>query len=119
MSSEQETYTLFNLYEKGLLSGQTLLSKLGHDPAKEAEQIKKERKDGTEIPRGLGEIRRDDASLVSMRIEQARRNLEVLTKFVSLALSDKIALSNVCEFEKVKEAIDNSVKAMDDVQNIK
>lgn len=119
MSSEQNTHTLFNLYEKGLLSGQTLLSKLGHDPEKEATQIKKEREDITEIPRGLGEIRRDDASLVSMRIEQARRNLEALTRFVGLVINDKIALANVCEFKKVKEAIDNSVKAMDDVQNIK
>jgi hypothetical protein len=119
MSSEQETYTLFNLYEKGLLSGQTLLSKLGFDPEKETTQIKKEREDGDEIPRGLGEIRRDDASLVSMRVEQARRNLEALTKFVSLALGDKIAMANICEFEKVKQAIDNSVKAMDDVSNIK
>ena len=88
--TEQEKQWFLQLYERGLISGKTLLKKVGIDPEQEV-TVK----------------RSDDSYIALQRIEQARRNVEALSRLASYA--DKV---------KVEEALKLNIKIMNEVENL-
>ena len=108
-----ETSDLFNnqfayqkakeLYEKGLLSKNTLLKIAGFDP----EEEKKE----------SAESSIEKVAVVSNRVEQARRNIEVLSKILLTPATIRDALEK--DFETLKEVFRFNLLILKEVDKIK
>ena len=99
------------LYERGLISAKTVLEAYNFDADQE---IKRKEDDITQIhPQNLGHKKESPLMIQSTRIEQARRNVE--------------ALSKMCGWEKIWEktgdlliaSIKTNIKVMDEVVDIK
>jgi hypothetical protein len=109
---------LFNLHERGLLSGKTMLEELGLEADKELKQRAEETKEWAKPLSGCSKRERDEVDILSNRIEQARRNVEALTKLISLLGNDRIDISNTCDWSAVRKATDASIKVMSEVDKL-
>lgn len=92
--SDQEKTNALLLYERGLLSGTTILEIMGHNASKEKQNKQKEKRgsscqDANEFYLKQQKLNNESTALVNKeralnikgnKIEQARRNVEVITK---------------------------------------
>jgi len=115
---QPQVNTLFNLHERGLLSGKTMLEEFGVDADKELRQRAEETEQYAKPLSGCSKRERDEVDILSNRIEQARRNVEALTKLISLLGNDRIDISNTCDWSEVKKATDASIKVMSEVNKL-
>ena len=99
-----------SLYEKGLISKKAVLTELGFDVDAELKQMKEEAENQAHtfaarpLPR-----QQNPSDIIATRIEQARRNVEVLGK---LMVSDLATQDIVSVFAK-------NLKILDEVDQIK
>jgi len=101
------------LYEKGLLSGETLLEIVGFDPKEES---KRKENDKQEDPSKYARsFKKDPIDILSCRIEQARRNIECLIKSCNLySLDGWQEVSSLA-----KEAFKDNIVILKETKNIK
>jgi len=115
--SQSRINVIFNLHERGLLSDKTMLEKFGVINA-EKEFKQRAEEQHTKSLSGCSKRDRDEVGILSNRIEQARRNVEALTKLISLLSNDRIDISNTCDWSGVRKATDASIKVMSEVDKL-
>ena len=102
---------MMQLYEKGLLSGKTLLGNFGFDPDQE---IKRKQKDAIMLSQNDGgQSQRDKIQVISSRIEQARRNVEVILRAINSFTEDKGPRKSL------EEVLTVNLEIMKETKNIK
>lgn len=102
-----DRHQAMNLYEKGLLSAATLLEKMGYDPKQETDRRKNEKE---VVSRCGGEV--PNWSVLSNKIEQARRNAEMASKALSSILDENIK-------KQLEETLRDSLDILKETSNIK
>ena len=113
-TDESFCYFCINLYEKGVISSETLLDIIGFDSAEEHKRFKEEdtvklNPSRTKTPKSYG----DDHYIELQRIEQARRNIESTARISNIFLEDEEILATI------KETIKTNVAIMNEVENLK
>ena len=106
--SQQFQQFLMQLYEKGLLSGETVLKLSGFDPNQEIDR-KKSDSIQCNTKGSLNSSREySDIEIKQIRIEQARRNVEALGKI----------MNSLTEKDSVMSDIKANIKIMNEVSKL-
>ena len=100
---------VLQMYEKGLISSETVLKRCGFDPEEEKKKKDKDKvKDTSGAGRNYNQINSED-QLKLQKIESARRNVEVLSKVLNIGgYSDKSK-------DKILSVMDNSLDIMNTI----
>jgi len=98
------------LYERGLLSAETVLDVFGFDESQEIKRKEGDSVDAKMIQKHLGVRNYNETDIKQMRIEQARRNVEALGKLTSF--------ENGVKKETIQKSIEKNIKIMDEVEKI-
>jgi hypothetical protein len=105
-----DRHQAMNLYEKGLLSAATLLEKMGYDPKQETDRRKNEKE---VVSRCGGEV--PNWSVLSNKIEQARRNAEMVAKVLGM---QDLNFDDVVK-KQLAETLSDSLNILKETSNIK
>jgi len=111
----QDRNCALQLYEKGILSADSLLEKMGYDPKQETDRRKNNSK---EVSNGGGIGRYDvnpSWSILSNKIEHARRNAEMASKI----LSSRETVLGDDTMKQLEETLSDSLKILKETSNIK
>jgi len=106
--------TTIQLYEKGLLSDQSLLDILGFDSDEEIKRKKYDIKKPSLQELGSATYKKDYIDIKTIRIENARRNVEAILRFNTNSWTEDKEF-----FKKLKVSAENNLKIMDEVGSIK
>ncbi len=101
-----------NLFDRGLISKATLVECFGFDAKKEQTALQEEAKAMADVPSQPGNmdyqnINRDAVGITSIRVEQARRNVEALGRLRDWGLTE------------VEGALKKNIEIMSEVEKIK
>lgn len=118
INKENQAMLALNLHEKGLISNTTLLTEFGIDMKKEQELMKweqdlmKQNKPKTEVSQNVDKIQ-----LLFQAIEQARRNVEMLSKALP-TISDYSTQAKVSTIESYNTNLDLIKRLTDHINKI-
>jgi len=108
----QDRTCALQLYEKGILSADSLLEKMGYDPKQETDRRKNEK---GHVSNGYNE--NPSWSIVSNRVEQARRNVEMISKVLTIDAFKES--DNNTGYTLLLETMLENLKILNETKNIK